>query len=66
MNISSIQPTLNMNKSNTNFSGKNIIKTQKKVTESIYDIAIRLIEAEKKKLDVDKDVLLALLKGFSI
>lgn len=55
-----------INSNNTNFTGKNIVQVQKKATESISEIATRLIDAEKKKLDVDKGILLALLKGFSI
>ena len=56
----------NINFNNLTFSGKNVIKIQKKATESLSDIATRLIDIEKKKLDVDKGILLALLKGFSI
>ena len=60
MQVNSIRTNVN----EINFMAKKPNLTPLK--ESAKDIATRLIDAEKKKLDVDKGILLALLKGFSI
>ena len=49
-----------------NFTSKNTVFVQRKVGETAQELAERLINIEKKKIDADKNILQALLKGFSI
>lgn len=49
-----------------NFGAKKAQVVVKKFQESVNDIATRLIDEEKRKLDLDKVILHKLLMGFSI
>ena len=49
-----------------NFTSKNTVFVQRKVGETAQELAERLTDIEKKKIDADKNILRALLKGFSI
>ena len=49
-----------------NFTSKNTVSVQRKVGETAQELAARLTNIEKKKIDADKNILQALLKGFSI
>ena len=54
----------NVNTYSTNFKSKGAV-TQKKLGETMQELATRLIEKEKTKLDFDKNVIHKLLLGFS-
>ena len=55
-----------INNNYPNFTSKKAVFAQRKIGETVNELAERLIETEKKKIDADKNILRALLKGFSI
>ncbi len=55
-----------INNNYPNFTSKKAVFAQRKIGETVNELAERLIEVEKKKIDADKNILRALLKGFSI